>query len=181
MAVTLTPWLLTASWDPILILRASPEEQHSFYYLVNLHCSVTQSCLTLWDPVDWSTPGFPVLYYLAEFVQIHVHWVDDAIQSSHPPFAHFSSSPQSFPASGSFPISHLFTSSGWSIGVSVSASVLPMNIQGQFPLELTGLISLQFNRLSKFFNTTIRKHPFFSTLPSVWSNFYILIWLLEKT
>ena len=48
------------------------------------HCSVTQSCLTLCDPMDWSTPGFPVLYHLPEFAQTHVHWVGDAIQSSHP-------------------------------------------------------------------------------------------------
>ena len=48
------------------------------------HCSVTQSCLTLCDPMDWSTPGFPVLYHLREFAQTHVHWVGDAIQSSHP-------------------------------------------------------------------------------------------------
>ena len=72
-------------------------------------CSVAKSFPTLWDPTDCSTPGLPVLHYLLEFVQIHVHWVDDAIQLSHLLVAPFSSYPQFFPASGSFPMSQLFT------------------------------------------------------------------------
>ena len=84
---------------------------------------------------------------------------------------------QSFPESGSLPMSGLFTSGGQSIGVLASASVLPMYILGWFPLGLTGLISL----LSRvFYNTTIRKHQFFRTQPSLWSNFHIHPWLLEK-
>ena len=67
--------------------------------------------------------------YLLEFAQTHVHWVGDAIQPSHP-VSPFSSCPQSFPASGSFPMNRLFTSDGQSIGASASVSVLPMNIQG---------------------------------------------------
>ena len=71
-----------------------------------------------------------------------------------------SSCPQSFPASGSFPMSRLFTSGGQSIGASASASVLPMNIQDWFPLGLTGLISLKSKGLSRvFFNTTVQKAP----------------------
>ena len=105
-------------------------------------CSVIQSCPTLCSPRDCSTPGFPVLHYLSEFAQIHIHWVGDAIQPSHPLLSvTFSSCLQYFPASGSFPMSQLFTSGGQSIGA--SASVLPMSIQGWFPLGLTGLISLQ--------------------------------------
>ena len=103
-------------------------------------CSVAKSCPTICDPVECSTPGFPVLHYLLEFAQTHVHWVDDAIQPSvlcHP----FSSCLLSFTASGSFPVSQLFTSGDQSIGASASVSVLPMNIQGWFPLGLTGLIS----------------------------------------
>ena len=74
------------------------------------------------------------------------------------------SCPQYFPAPGSFPMSQLFTSGGQSIGVSASASVLPMNIQGWFPLGLTGLISLQFKGLPRVFsNTTVQKHQFFGT------------------
>ena len=79
----------------------------------------------------------PYLHHLPELVQTHVHWVNSAIQLSHPLL---SPSPpaflQSFPASGSFPMSWLFTSDGQSIGASASASVLPMNIQGWFPLRL---------------------------------------------
>ena len=75
------------------------------------------------------------------------------------PVVLFSSCLQSFPASGSFPMSQFFTSGGESIGASASASVLPMNIQDWFPLELTGLVSLQFKGLSRvFFNTTVQKH-----------------------
>ena len=75
----------------------------------------------------------------------------------------FSSHLQSFPASGSFPMSPFFASGGPNIGVSASASVLPMNIQDRFPLAWTGWISLQSKRLSRvFFNTTVQKHQFFS-------------------
>ena len=84
----------------------------------------------------------------------------------------FSFGIQSFPASGSFPMSRLFASGGWSIGA--SASGLPMDVQGCFPLRLTGWISLQSKGLSRVFsNTTVRKHRFFSAQPSLWSNFRI--------
>ena len=103
-------------------------------------CSVTQSCPTLCNPMDCSMPGFPVFCYLPELTQTHVHWVGDPIQPSHPSVVPFSFS-QSFPSSGSFPVSWLFVSGGQSIGASVAASVLPVNIQDWFPLGLTGLIS----------------------------------------
>ena len=106
--------------------------------------------------MNCSTTGFPVLHYIPEFAQTHVHWVADAIL---PPSSVvlFSSRPQSFPAWGSFPMSRLFALSGQSIGA--SASVLPMNIQDCFPLGLTGLISLQSKRLLRVFsNTTVQKH-----------------------
>ena len=78
--------------------------------------------------------------------------------------------PSIFPSSGSFPMSQLFTSCGQSIGASPSASVLPMNIQGRFPLGLSGLISLQSRRLSRVFSsTTVRKQKFFSSQPYLWS------------
>ena len=94
---------------------------------------------------------------------------------------HFSFCLQSFLASGYFPMSQLFTSGGQSIGVSASASVIPMKSQGWFPLGLTGLISLQFKGPSRiFFSTTIPKHQFFSGYPSLWSNSHIHTWLLEK-
>ena len=92
----------------------------------------------------------------------------------------FSSCLQSFLASVSFPMSQFFTSGGQSIGVSASASVLPMNIQDWFPLELTGLISLQSKGLSRVFsNTTVWKHQSFGTWPSLSSNSHICTWLLE--
>ena len=99
-------------------------------------CSVAQSSLTLWEPMDCSKPGFPVFHHFPELAQSHVHWIGDAIQSS-------------FSASGSFPMSGLFASGGQSIGTSASAPVLPMNIQGWFPLGWTGLISLLSKGLSR--------------------------------
>ena len=89
--------------------------------------SVAKLYLTLCDPMNCSSPGLPVLHYLLEFAQIHVHWVCDALTISSS-VAPFFSCPQFFPASGSFPVSWLFASGGQSIGVSASASVLSMNI-----------------------------------------------------
>ena len=142
--------------------------------------SFVKSCLILFNPMNCSMPGFPVLQYLPEFVQIHVHWVSDAIQPSHPvtPF----SCPQSFPTSQSFPMNWSFTSDNQSIGVSTSASVLPVNSQGWFPLELTCLISLLSREISRVFSsTTIQKCKFFSTQPSLWAWFHICTGLLEKS
>ena len=93
----------------------------------------------------------------------YVHWVGDAIQPSHSLVVPFSSCLQSFPASGSFPMSLFFPPGGQSIGFSAAASVLPLNIQDWFPLGLIGLISLQSRGLSSVFsNTTVQKHQFFS-------------------
>ena len=144
--------------------------------------SVAQSYPTLCDPMDCSMPGFPVLRYLLEFSQTHIHRVSDAyhptISSSVAPYP---SCPQSFPTSGPFPVSQLFTAGGQIIGASDSVSVLPMNIQGWFPLGLTGLISLLSKGLSRVFsNTTVQKHQFFSVQLSLWSNSHIHTWLLEK-
>ena len=95
-------------------------------------------------------------------------WCHPAISSSVVPF---SSCPQSLPASKSFPMSHLFTWGGQSIGVSALASVLPKNTQDWSPLEWTGWISLQSKGLSRiFFNTTVQKHQFFGAQPSSQSN-----------
>ena len=134
---------------------------------------VAQSCPTLCDPMNCSTPVLPVHHQLLEYTQTHVHWVSDAIQPSHPLSIHFSRL-QSFPASGSFPMSQLFTSGG----ASASASVLLMNIQSWFPLWLTGLIPLQSKGLLRVFSsTTIWKHQFFGAQPSLWSNSHICIGL----
>ena len=143
--------------------------------------SVAQSCLTLCDPMNRSTPGLPVHHQLPESTQIHPcplsQWCHPTISSSLVPF---SSCPQSFPASGSFQMSQLFESGGQSIGVSASASVLPMNIQDWFPLGWTGWI-LQSKGLSRVFsNTTVQKHQFFGAQLSSQSNSHIHTWLLEK-
>ena len=131
--------------------------------------------------MDCSVPGFPDLHCLLEFVQTHVHWVSAAVQPSHPLL------PPATPAfnlsqhQGIFSLSWLFTPAGQNIGASASASVLPVNIQGWFPSRLTGLISLLSKRLSRIFSsTTIRKHHFFSTQLSLWSESHIHTWLLEK-
>ena len=93
----------------------------------------------------------------------------------------FSSCPQSFPASESFPTSQLFTWGGQSIGTSASVPVLPVNIQGWFPLGLTGLICLLSKGLSGVSSrTTIQKHQFSGPQPPLWSNSHIRTWLLEK-
>ena len=127
--------------------------------------SVIQLCLTLCYPMNPSMPGLPVHHKPPQFTQTHAHRVGDAVQSSHPllspsPPAHNPSQHQSLfqwvippnirvfsnesslPTSGSFPMSQLFTWGGQSSGVSVSASVLPMNTQDWSPLGWTGWISL---------------------------------------
>ena len=125
-------------------------------------CSVTQLCLTLCDPMDCSTPGFPVHHQLPELAQTHVHPVGDAIQ----PFHRLSSpSPPAFNLSqhqGLFQwVSSLHQVA--KVLVSASASVLPMNIQDWFSLGLTGWISLLSKGFSSVFsNATVQKHQFFS-------------------
>ena len=105
------------------------------------------------------------------------HWCHPTISSS----VISSSCLQSFPTSGSFLVGQFFSSGGQSIGVSASASVLPMNIQDWFPLGLTGCISLQSKGLSRVFsNTTVQKHQFFGTQLSLQSNSHIHTWPLEK-
>ena len=104
-------------------------------------------------------------------------WCHPTILSSVIPF---SSCLQSYPASGSFPVSRLFTSSAQSIEASASVSVLPMNIEGWFPLGLPGLISLQSKALSRVFSNTVQKHQFFCVQSFLWSNFHICTWLLKK-
>ena len=106
---------------------------------------VTELCQTLCDPIDCSMPEFPVHHQLPELTQTHVHQASDAIQLSHPLS---SSSPLAFNLSQHQGLFQWVTSGGQSTGVSASASVLPVNIQGWFPLGLTGWVSLQSKRLS---------------------------------
>ena len=103
-------------------------------------------------------------------------WCRPIISSSVTPFSCL----QTFPASESFPMSDVFTSGGQSTGALAFASVLPMKIQGWFPLALTGLIFLQSKGLSRVFSSTrIQKRQFFGAQPSLWSNSHIHTWLLK--
>ena len=166
-------WVQTSFW-----LKAQEEvlnsTTHPFVVFVFQLLS-----LILCNSMDCSTSGFPVLRCLLEFAQIRVHcqWCHPNISSSVVPF---SSCPQSFPASGSFPISWLFASGGQSIRASTLAPVLPMNIQGWLPLGLTDLILLSKGLSRVFSSITIQKHEFFGTQPSLWSNLHMHTWLLEK-
>ena len=140
-------------------------------------CSVTQSCSTLYNPMDCSTRGFPVLHHLPELAQTHVHWV--GVPSNHLILYHpLLLLPSIFPTIRVFANESALCTRGQSIGASASALVLPMNIQDWFPLGLTGLISLQSKRFSRVFsNITVQKHQFFGAQPSLWSNFHIHTWL----
>ena len=141
-----------------------------------LLCSVALSCSTLGDPMDCSTPGFPILHYLSEFAQTHVHRVNDAIQPSS-----VTSSPPAF---------NLPQHQGllwWVWSLHQVAKVLELQIQyrsfqwifiqGWFPLGWSSLNSLQPKGLSRVFsNTTVQKHQFFGAQPSLWSNSHIHTW-----
>ena len=144
------------------------------------YCSVTQSCSTLQSHglqhnrllCPSPSPGTCSNSYPLS------QWCHLTTLSSVIPFSSYL---QSFPASGSFPMSQFFASGCQSIGASASASILPMNIQGWFPLGLTVLISLRSKGLSRIFPTTTAQKPqFFSVQPSLWSNTHIHTWLLEK-
>ena len=140
-------------------------------------CLGAQSCQTLCDSMHGLTPGFPVLHNLPEFAQTHVHWVDDAIQPSHPLLP---PSPLDLSLSQHQGLLQK-VSSLHQVAKYWSFSTSPSNVQGWFPLGLTGLISLQSKGLSRVFSSTsVRKHHFFGTQPSLWSNFHIHIWLLKK-
>ena len=130
--------------------------------------SVTQSGLTICNPMDCSMPGLPVHHQLLEFVQTCAHWVSDAIQPSHPLS---SPSPPAFNISQHWGLFQWVSSSHQVAKVlefQLQHQVLPMNVQDWFPLGLFGLISLLFKGLSGVFsNTTVQKHQFFSALLSL--------------
>ena len=143
--------------------------------------SVTQSCPTLCNPMNYSMPGPPCPLPTPRVYPNSCpssQWCHPAISF---PVIPFSSCPQSLPASGAFPVSQLFISGGQSTGALASASVLPVNTQDWSPLGWTGWISLQSKGLSRVFsNTTVQKHQFFGAQLSSQSNSHIPTWLLEK-
>ena len=198
---TLCSWSSSASilvWVAISYFRVSswsrdqtttpvsPALADGFFTLCHLESqlvqfsSIAQSCLTLRPhesqharpPCLSPTPGVHPNPWPSS------QWCHPTFSSSVVPFF---SCLQSFPASGSFPVSQFFTPGGQSIGVSASAPVLPMNIQDWSPLGWTGWISLQSKGLSRVFsNTTVQKHQFFSAQLSSQSNSHIHTWPLEK-
>ena len=143
----------------------------------NCCCSVTKSCQTLWPHgLQHARLPCPSLspWVCSDSCPLS-QWCHPTISSSVVPF----SCRQSFPASGSFPVSRLVTSGVQSIVASTSTSVLPMNIQDWFPLGLTGWISLL--GLSRVFSSTrVPKYQFFGAQLSLWSNSHICTWLLER-
>ena len=148
----------------------------SFLILLFSH-SVVSSSVTPWTTVPRASLSLAVSQSLLKLMSL-TQWCHPTTSSSVAPFSFCR---QSFPASGSFPTSWLFASGGLSIKASASASVLPMNIQGGFPLRSTGLIFFLTKGLSRVFSsTTVGKRQFFSVQPFLWSNSYICIWLLEK-
>ena len=114
----------------VLMSPTVPQNQMSdgiFFNCKHAQCFLlvfTQRCLTFYDPMDCRAPVFPVLHCIPEFAQTHDHWVDDAMQPSHPPSETLFCCSQSFPLSGSFPMSWLYTSGSQSTGASASASVI---------------------------------------------------------
>ena len=144
------------------------------------YCSLTQSCLTLCDPIDCITLGLPISNRLLKFFQVHVNCMSEGIQPSHP-LSLFLLLPSIIPNIEDFLISQLFASDDQNTGVSASAPVLPVNIQGWCPLRLPGLISLLSNALSGVFScTTVQRHQFFGILPSLWSSFHNYMWPLGR-
>ena len=148
-------------------------------FCFHCHWSVPKSYPTLCEPTDCSTPDLPVHHQLPELALNSCpscRWCHPTISSSS--VVPFSSCLQSFPASGSFLMSQLFTSEGQGIGTLASPS---MNIQDWFPLGWTGLMSLLSNGLSRVFSSTrIQKHQLFRAQPALWSNSHIHTRLLEK-
>ena len=137
------------------------EFEHTYKHIKACCCSVTQSCLTLCDPMDTRLPlSFTISQSLLKLMSTELVMPSKHLVLCCPLFSWL----QSFPALGSFLMSHFFASGVQSIGALASASIPPMNSQDWFPLGLTGWISLQSKGLSRLFsNTTVQKHQLFST------------------
>ena len=157
-----------------------------FYRLYSLYRLSWVVLLLFSCPVvsHYNMPSLPVPHHIPEFAQVHIQGINNAFQPSH---SLLPSSPSAFNLSqhqGLFQWVHCSPASlvgDQSIGASASTSVLPMSIQGWFPLRLTGLISLLSEGLSRIFsNTTVWKYQFFNTLSSSWSSSHSCMWLLER-
>ena len=165
----------SANWEALSCALMASKSHLLHCHLHLCCCSVDKSCPTL--------PPYKLQHarLLCPSLSLGVcsnscplsQWCHPTISSSVAPF---SSCPQSFPASGSFPMSQLFTSGGQTTGSSASAR----SIQGWFPLGLTGLILMSKGLSRGFSSTTIWKHQFFGVQHSLWSNSHIYTWLLEN-
>ena len=167
--VTFLLWVcLHPSWSIHLFL-------HHFVVVVQL-LSHVGFFATLWTAAR-QAPLSPIISWsLLKFMSIELVMPSKHLILCHPLLLYL----QSFPASGSFPVSQLFTSGGQSIGASTSASVLPMNMQCWSPLGLTGFVSMQSKGLWGVSSSTVRKPQFFGAQNPLWSNSHICIWLLGK-
>ena len=151
-------WVLSQCFDLLLLSRA-------------------QLFVTLWTAERQASLSITNSWSLLKLMSIKLVMPPNHLIPCHPLLL----SSSIFQASGSFLMSQFFVSCGQSTGASASPSVLPMNIQGWFPLGLTGLISLQSKGLSRVFsNTTVQKYQFFGAQPSLWSNSHIHTWLMGK-
>ena len=169
-------------YDPLVALAHSSCGEINDLPLCCCCCcyAVAQSCMTLrppWTAAGQASLSFTTSQGLLKLMSIELMMPSNLLILCRPLLLLLS-----FPASGSFPMSRLFASGCQRTGASASASVLPKNIQGWFPLGLTGLISLLSKGLSRVFsNTTVQKHQFFSAQLSLWSDSHIQKWLLEKS
>ena len=169
----MTPWTAARQTSLSFTVSSSPRDsQESSPFSSVQFSSVAQFCLTLCNPMNRSTPGLPVHHQLLESNQTRVYCVSDVIQSSHPLLS-LLLLPSIFSSIRVFSNELTLHFSGQSI--SASASVLPVNIQGWFPLGLTDWISLQSKGFSRVFSsTTVWRHQFFGTQHFLLSSSHII-------
>ena len=155
--------------------KATWSLNHVFFFGCFVLYVVVQSTCCVWlFTTPWTAARQASLPFTISWSLLRFMSTESVMPSNCLVLVPFSSCPQSFPASGSFPMSQFFASGSQSSGASASASVVPVNIQDWFPLGWTGWISLQSKRLSTVFSkTTVKKHQFFSTQPSLWPSSYI--------
>ena len=133
-------------------------------------------------PMDCSTPGFPVPHHLLKFAQVHLHCTGDAIQPSHPLTPSSSSAHNLSQHQGLFQWVSCLHQMAKILELQLQLSVLPMSIQGWFPLRLTGLISMLSKGLSGVFSsTTVQRHQFFGAQPSLLSSSHKCMWPLGRS
>ena len=144
---------------------------------IHFSCSVCLTLCDLWTAAHQASLAITNSQSLLKLMAIELVMPSSHLILYYPLFSCL----QPLPVFGSFLISQLFALGDQSIGASASASVLPINIQDWFPSGSTSWISLQSKGLSRVFsNTTVWKHQFFTSQPSLWSNSHTHTWLLEK-